>query len=38
MSGQAQVKGQNRGLKVTSRRDLKIISFGPKLTPNTPKI
>ena len=37
-SGQGQVKGQNRGFQVTSRRDLKIISFGPKLTPNTPKI
>ena len=36
--GQGQDKCQNRGFQVTSRRDLKIISFGPKLTPNTPKI
>ena len=38
MSGQGQVKSQNRGFQVTSRRDLKIISFGPKLTSSTPKI
>ena len=38
MSGQRQVKRQNRGFQVTSHRDLKVISFEPKLTPNTPKI
>ena len=38
VSGQGQVKSQNRGFQVTSRRDLKIISFGPKLTSSTPKI
>ena len=38
VSGQGQVKSQNRGFQVTSRRDLKIISFGPKLTSSTPEI
>ena len=38
VSGQGEVKDQNRGFQVTSRKDLKIISFGLKLTPNTPKI
>ena len=30
VSGQGQVKSQNRGFQVTSRRDLKIISFWAK--------
>ena len=38
LSGQGQVKSQNRGFQVTSRRDLKIISFGPKLTSSTLEI
>ena len=35
---QVKVRCQNRGFQVTSRRDLKIISFGPKLTSSTPEI
>ena len=38
VSGQGQVKSQNRGFQVTSHRDLKVISFGQKLTSSTPEI